>query len=163
MCNVTINLGNIWEALSAIGTIGATIVALWLGLRKPRKKLDIVLVWDYITKSKPVVYLSNPTLYTIAIKSIEIIYNKKRVVYLELTKNVLSNYNGIITSNETKEFVFENMDLTCVSIFDDSTDDLKHKLEIIVKDVSNNKYIKKLNVQEREVKIQKVGESMLNR
>lgn len=29
MCNVTINLGNIWEALSAIGTIGATIVALW--------------------------------------------------------------------------------------------------------------------------------------
>lgn len=113
-------------------------------------------MWDYITKSKPVVYLSNPTLYTIAIKSIEIIYNKKRVVYLELTKNVLSNYNGIITSNETKEFVFENMDLTCVSIFDDSTDDLKHKLEIIVKDVSNNKYIKKLNVQEREVKIQKL-------
>ena len=163
MCNITIDLGNIWDALSAIGTIGATGVALWLGLRKPKKKLDIVLLWDYVTKSKPVVYLSNSTSYIIAIKNIEIIYNEKRVAYMEITKNVASAYNGLISTNEIKEFVFENIDLTCVSIFDDSTDDLKHKLKVVVKDVYDNTYIKIIDVLEREIKIQKVGESMLNR
>jgi len=162
MCNITINLGNIWDALSAIGTIGATIVALWLGLRKPRKQLDIVCVWDYITKSKPVVYLYNPTLCAIAIKSIEIMYNKKQIAFLELTKNVASDYNGVITSNEIKEYVFDNLDLTCVSVFDGSTDHLNHKLKIIVKDVYDKKYVKTSNVIESEVKKQKVGESMLN-
>lgn len=162
MCNITIDLGNIWDALSATGTIGATIVALWLGLRKTKKQLDIVLLWDYITRSKPVVYLSNPTPYTVAVKSLQIVSDKERIAFLELTKIAGGNYNGLITANDTKQFVFENIDLNSVSIFDYSTDDNKKKLKIIVTDVYDNNYIKTICVSEKELKIQKAGKSLLN-
>lgn len=162
MCNITINLGNIWDAFSAIGTIGATIVALWLGLRKPIKKLDIVWVWDYVTKSKPVIYLHNPTCYVFAIKSIELIYKKQKIAYMKLTQVVSSNYNGMITSNEIKSFVFDDIDLSCVNTFDCNTDEIKHKFKIIITDVSNKKYMQKINMLEKDVKIQKVGKIMLN-
>lgn len=32
LLNITINLGNIWDALSAIGTVGAVIISLWITL-----------------------------------------------------------------------------------------------------------------------------------
>lgn len=32
LLNIIINLGNIWDALSAIGTVGAVIISLWITL-----------------------------------------------------------------------------------------------------------------------------------
>ena len=162
MCNIIIELGYIWEVLSSIGTIGAAIVALWLGLRKPKKKLDIILVWDFVTKSNPTVYLCNPTIYTLAVESIELIYNKKSLSILELTNKASGSYTGIIKPNGSQCFTFDNVDLSCISIFDYTTDNLEHKLEIIVKDVSNNKYIETMNVTEGKIKRQKAGKAILN-
>ncbi|MGN8066463.1 hypothetical protein ACTCUF_07995 [Lactococcus lactis] len=41
--NINIDLGNIWEALSAVGTIGAVIVSLWLARKDGKKKFQVVL------------------------------------------------------------------------------------------------------------------------
>lgn len=41
--NINIDLGNLWEALSAIGTIGAVIVSLWLARKDDKKKFQVVL------------------------------------------------------------------------------------------------------------------------
>ena len=43
-----IDLGNVWEALSAIGTIAVVIVSLYLARRDYRKKLEV----DYWTSYK---------------------------------------------------------------------------------------------------------------
>lgn len=37
--NINIDLGNVWEALSAVGTIGAVIVSLWLAKREEKSIL----------------------------------------------------------------------------------------------------------------------------
>ena len=41
--NIDIDFGNLWEALSAIGTIGAVIVSLWLARKDGKKKFQVVL------------------------------------------------------------------------------------------------------------------------
>lgn len=45
--NINIDLGNIWEALSAIGTTSAVIVSLWLARRDERRKLSVKMMLTY--------------------------------------------------------------------------------------------------------------------
>lgn len=47
--NISIDLGNIWEMLSAIGTIGAVIVSLWLVRRDETKKLKVETYISFYT------------------------------------------------------------------------------------------------------------------
>lgn len=39
--SIAIDLGNVWEMLSAIGTIGAVIVSLYLAFRESRSNLKV--------------------------------------------------------------------------------------------------------------------------
>ena len=41
--DINIDFGNIWEALSAVGTIGAVVVSLWLARRDTKKKILVNL------------------------------------------------------------------------------------------------------------------------
>ncbi|MCC4119846.1 hypothetical protein [Lactococcus lactis] len=41
--NITIDFGNIWDALSAIGTIGAVIVSLWLATKEEKVNFSVEL------------------------------------------------------------------------------------------------------------------------
>lgn len=45
--NISIDLGNVWEALSAVGTIGAVIISLWLARRDERRKLTVQVYLSY--------------------------------------------------------------------------------------------------------------------
>lgn len=49
--NISIEFGNIWEALSAVGTIGAVGVSLWLAMREERSIFSVNLKTSFgITK-----------------------------------------------------------------------------------------------------------------
>lgn len=47
--NVSIDLGNIWDMLSAIGTVGAVVLSMWLIRKKSKTDISILIGFDYIT------------------------------------------------------------------------------------------------------------------
>lgn len=68
--NISID-GNFWTALSAIGTIMASIVAL-LGAYKPfQKKLDITFVWGERNQSVPQLIIQNLSNRSVVIKKVQ--------------------------------------------------------------------------------------------
>lgn len=46
--NIQVDLGNIWEMLSAIGTIGAVIVSLYLAQKNDMQKVNVSFDWGYV-------------------------------------------------------------------------------------------------------------------
>lgn len=46
--NIQVDLGNIWEMLSAIGTIGAVVVSLYLARKNDMQKVDVVFNKAYL-------------------------------------------------------------------------------------------------------------------
>jgi len=111
--NISIDLGNVWDFLAAVGTIGATVTAVWLALRKPPKRIAINMIWDYVTKSVPQIYVYNTSSTSIAIKSIEMFYKSSKIYSLNMTNICGVEYTGFLAPNEHKIFTMENQNLDC--------------------------------------------------
>lgn len=47
--NVSIDLGNIWDMLSAVGTVGAVVLSMWLIRKESKTDISILIGFDYIT------------------------------------------------------------------------------------------------------------------
>lgn len=44
--NINIDLGNLWEMLSAVGTIGAVILSLVLALREKNRHITVLITTE---------------------------------------------------------------------------------------------------------------------
>ena len=55
----------------AIGTIGSSIVALYLGLRGARRKIDATFLWEDATDCQPTLLVQNISSRIAVIKSVE--------------------------------------------------------------------------------------------
>lgn len=68
-----------WEAVSALGTIMASGIALWLARRDHAKYMSALLIWDRVEKYVPTLLLFNTGNIPIAVKSIKLTYRGKKI------------------------------------------------------------------------------------
>lgn len=150
------------DIMTALGTIGACVIALYFGMRDKIKRLDIDIIWDYVTESKPTIYLYNPSSSSIAIKTIRLIYKDTEFAYKDYMIYTGLEYKGYVLPNETKVIKIENINLDFIDMFNSESDEKIYDLIICVTDISSKKYKKKLKIQEKEVKRQKGANHMFN-
>ncbi len=101
--SITVDFGNIWDALSAIGTVSATIIALWLAFDGRKKKLSASFIWAGVEEYQAKLLVSNPSSKIIVINTISLKYQYKMYPAVDLLTDF--HYKDLYTllPNEAKE------------------------------------------------------------
>ena len=75
---ININLGNLWEMLSAIGTISAVVLSLFLAYKSSQRKININSSYDVSFNRSPSLILSKNSFEQFTIMDIGYIYHFKK-------------------------------------------------------------------------------------
>ncbi len=67
------------DTVTAVGTLVAAVIALWLGLRDNRPRINGVFIWSAATEGRPTLLIQNIGNKIAVIESIEAYYNKQQV------------------------------------------------------------------------------------
>lgn len=95
----------------AIGTIGSSIVALYLGLRGTRRKIDATFLWEDATDCQPTLLVQNISSRIAVIKSVEIRYGGEKVCKIEAAMEPYLSKYAIIEPGEVKKIPMGKFDL----------------------------------------------------
>ena len=120
----------------AVGTIGSSIVALCLGLRGVRRKIDATFLWEDATDFQPMLLVQNISSRITVIKSVEIRYGGEKVCETKAAMEPYLSKYSIIEPGEIKRIPMEKFDLKFMPAKDEYR---KKVLKIIVKQQSGSK------------------------
>lgn len=155
--SIAIDLGNVWEMLSAIGTIGAVIVSLYLAFRESRSNLKVrVSIDSFFNRYYNLVLIKNPTdIFTIVNFGY---YGYFRKIYYskELINDVIILDEKDFEVNNGVPFVISSDYILKLALKEEYTSKLVgKKVVFFVEDIdgkiyrSNRIKIKKLNNNQR--------------
>ena len=118
--NIYIDFGNMWDALSAVGTIGAVALSLWLATRAEKVKFSVSLSgalgiqWDNNIDDSPYLFVEplNKSKFPLTIEEVGFCHNKKDTKRLAvLDQRYLIEGSDTISKRveplETAKYVFE--------------------------------------------------------
>ncbi|MFC0275599.1 hypothetical protein ACFFH2_02635 [Enterococcus devriesei] len=89
--DLQLDIGNVWEMLSAIGTVLAVVISLVLAFRESRKKLYVQLTTDInFDKYYQISIYRNPQDYFV-ISDVGYIHRLKRVSLIEIETGILNS------------------------------------------------------------------------
>ena len=92
----------ILEILTAVGTIGATIVALWLARRDDRPRINGVFVWSASTEYQPTLMIQNIGKQIAVIELIEVFYHGHLVCRICFSEEYTLRNFSIVEAGEVK-------------------------------------------------------------
>ena len=72
-----IDLGNVWEALAAFGTVAASSIALYLACDERRKKISASFIWEVASSYHATLLLTNTSKQNIIVENIDFSYRGK--------------------------------------------------------------------------------------
>ncbi len=98
----------ILEVLSAVGTVGATLLALWLAVHDKMRKVDAVFVWGTPTDYQPMLYIKNMGNKAIVIDCIRIEYRGNEVCKIQIFDSFDLRKFAILKSCEEITIPFGN-------------------------------------------------------
>lgn len=104
---ISINLGNLWDILSSLGTITATFIALYLLFDERKKKITGSFIWDVGTQYKPMLMLCNNGTKTISIMQINFTYQGKKYSGNNLSTDWNYEKCRVLLPNDTKRLPIE--------------------------------------------------------
>lgn len=160
--NTTETCTIIWSALSAIGTIAASVIALWLGLRDHKKHLECALVWDGTTNSQPTLVINNPGRKLIVLKEITIIYKARVIQRFKLGEEFHLMKNSAISPNEVRSVNLPHLEKFNLEKIGSAKSKRLNTLKVELKDISGKKYTSRQRVSDDEVYSLLIGQTMLS-
>lgn len=152
----------IWSALSAIGTIAASAIALWLGLRDSKKQLECAVVWDGTTNSQPTLVISNPSRKLIVLKEITIRYKAKEIRRFKLSEEYHLMKNSAISPNEVRSVKLPHLEKFNLEKLGSAKCKRSNTLKVELKDISGKKYTSRQRITDDEVYSLLIGQTMLS-
>lgn len=88
---------------SATGTVGATLVALYLALKDNMWHIDGTFIWEAATNYQPTLLVQNTSARIVVVDSIEIKYRNKRVGIIKATEDAKFAKQAIIEAGQIKK------------------------------------------------------------
>lgn len=104
---IIIDLGNIWEALSAVGTTAAAVIAMYLLFDERRRKISGTFVWDAGTLYSPRLMLCNNGTKVVAIKQIDFIYQGRKYIGTSFAEDDKYDDYRVLLPSEAKKVPIE--------------------------------------------------------
>lgn len=158
-----IDIGNLWDVLTAIGTIGATVMAVVLAVRSSRKQLDCALVWDSTTELQPKLVMCNTGMRTIVIKSIKIKYKRQNVLQLDMTNIYRASLlSSVVLPNQYQ--CIEKLPKMDFPLSEPETEESRKKQELVIetRDIDGTCYISKQETRDEELSFLLFGQGALS-
>lgn len=90
------------ETATAIGTIGATVVAIWLALRQSQRHIDGTFVWEAATNYQPTLLVQNTSSRIVVIDSIVVKYRNRQVSTISASDDASLAKHAIIEAGQIK-------------------------------------------------------------
>ena len=98
-----ISISNWINLASAIGTIGATTVALWLALRDTGRHVDGTFIWEAASSYQPILLIQNTSRRIVVLESIEIKYYGKIAYMIDATEDFKFARQSIIEAGNIQK------------------------------------------------------------
>ncbi|MER2226115.1 MAG: hypothetical protein ABS916_03580 [Carnobacterium sp.] len=155
--NVNINLGSVWEMLSAIGTIGAVIVSLFLAFRESKPDLKVrVSIESFFHRYYNLVLIKNPTDVFTIVRFGYYGYFRKNYYNADLVNDVeVLNEEDSAVNKRIPLVISSEYILKLVLLPEYTTKLIGKKIRFFVEDIdgkiykSNKIKIQKLNTKQR--------------
>lgn len=177
--SIDINItGDLWTALTAIGTIGACIIAIWGIWKGERKKLCGALIWDNVTRYVPKLIITNACTKTIVVTQVDFIFKSENIGMLNIMQDRKYRGNNVILPGSTVEleipvFAANERDIEpgyrkfpCSGIYIDASatdrDKKEYIFETVITDVNKKKYKFKQSFSEDKLSELFIGNSVIN-
>ena len=137
------------DTLTALGTIGACVIALALALKANSQKLDCVFVWGTPNNYQPTLVVNNLGDRTVVISGIDVTYNRQHLAYIDFWLDPMMRDCTIIPPRTEKIITLDS------GAFQVSPngEDIKKKqlLTITVKTISGKKFKSKQKYSREEL------------
>lgn len=115
---------------SAVGTVGATLVALYLALKGNMRHVDGTFIWEASTEYQPTLLVQNTSTRIIVIDSIEIKYHGEKVSIIRTSDDKKIAELAIIEAGQIKKIPINTQYL---DIEDLPNRKKRHYLEVTIK------------------------------
>lgn len=125
---------------SAIGTVGATLVALYLALKGNMRHVDGTFIWEASTEYQPTLLVQNTSTRIIVIDSIEIKYSGKQVGIIKASDDRKLAQHAIIEAGQIKKIP---INILYLDIQDLPNRKKRHCLKVIIKLRSGRRHTSK--------------------
>ena len=125
---------------SAIGTVGATLVALYLALKGNMRHVDGTFIWEASTEYQPTLLVQNTSTRIIVVDSIEIKYRGKQVGIIKASDDRKLAQQAIIEAGQIKKIP---IDIRYLDIQDLPNRNKRHCLKVIIKLRNGRRHISK--------------------
>ncbi|ENZ5632730.1 hypothetical protein ACQ63C_000569 [Enterococcus hirae] len=142
--NINIDLGNLWEMLSAVGTVGAVILSLVLALREKNRHITVLITTEQYSGHSYIITLCKSPMDAFLLEDI----GYERFGLKKSLKAKFDNGFEILDSNEVAKaqkqfpFSFSNDNLIKIGLWDWEYKNLiNKKIKFYVRD-NNGKYHK---------------------
>ena len=115
---------------SAIGTVGATLVALYLALKGNMRHVDGTFIWEASTEYQPTLLVQNTSTRIIVVDSIGIKYRGKQVGIIKASDDKRLAQQAIIEAGQIKRIP---INIAYLNIEDLPNRKKRHCLKVIIK------------------------------
>lgn len=116
--------------VSAVGTVGATLVALYLALRENMRHVDGTFIWEASTEYQPTLLVQNTSTRIIVIDSIKIKYRGKKVSIIRTSEDRELAQQAILEAGQIKKIP---INIRYLDIQDLTNRKKRHCLKVIIK------------------------------
>lgn len=142
---------NDWiNIITAIGTIGSCIVAIWLAYDSKRKKLDCVFIWRREESYIPFLLINNICDTTIIIEEITFIYKGTIVGNMDFLTNVYYSSKSVVEARSKNEIAIKEEDLFDKIPLNKNSQE-KHYLFIIVKSTTGKNFVSSCKYSDSDI------------
>ena len=127
--------------VSSVGTLGATVIALWLALQGYRHRIDCAFMWESATDDKPMLILNNIGNHTVIVEYVDLYFHKQKIGRFDILRRSSYCKNAIISPNREVRIVI-NPDEVKLNINGDpvKNPDTVYKLTAVVTTTTKKKY-----------------------
>lgn len=140
------------SAVSAIGTVGACIISLWLARQTEKHKLDCVFVWGIPNEYKPTLIVKNLCRRTIIIDKVDVFYAHKQVASINCFSDYKMKEYAVIYDGERKQIELKTEDFHFPNIKENNADKQRKKtLKIVVHTSSGKRFVSKHKFTDRKL------------
>lgn len=115
---------------SAVGTVGATLVALYLALKGNMRHVDGTFIWEASTEYQPTLLVQNTSTRIVVVDSIEIKYRGKIVGTIRTSHDKKIAEQAIIEAGQIKKIP---INILYLDIEDLPNRKKRHCLEVTIK------------------------------
>lgn len=125
---------------SAVGTVGATLVALYLALQGNMRHVDGTFIWEASTNYQPMLLVQNTSARIVVVDSIEIKYRGKRVGIIRASDNSMLAKHAIIEAGQVKKIP---INIAYLDIEDQPNRKRRYYLKVMIKLRNGRKHTSK--------------------